>query len=129
MKEKTAVRIELERILPKMAALNIAVYPISLIWGFDLAFLLGLIVGTLYACFSFAYLGYTIDRSVEMLEKRAQRSMLLCYGVRYFVLFIICYVGIETGYFSFIALIIPQFYARIVVSLEQLTNKRKRIRK
>lgn len=123
MKEKSSIRIELERIIPKMCLINVVVYPISLFFGFDLSFLIGLVVGTLFACLQFVYLGYTINKSVEMAVKRAQRQMLFCYSIRFLVLAALCFFGHETGTMSFPALVIPQFYARIVVSLEIMLPK------
>ncbi len=123
MKEKTAIRIELERLIPRIAMMNIPVYLISLIWGFSFPFLLGLLVGTAYACISLIYLGITIERSVEKTVKKAQINMFVSYGVRYAMLFLLCFVGIQTKSMSFIALIIPQFYAKAVLWLEMLFPK------
>lgn len=123
MKEKTAIRIELERLIPRIAMMNIPVYLISLIWGFSLPFLIGLVAGTAYACISLIYLGITIERSVEKTVKKAQANVFASYGVRYIVLFLLCYVGVETKAMSFLALIIPQFYARVVLWLEMLFPK------
>ncbi len=123
MKEKTAIRIELERLIPRIAMMNIPVYPVSLIWGFSLPFLIGLLVGTVYVCISLIYLGITIDRSVEKTVKKAQINMYVSYGVRYAMLFLLCFVGIQTKSMSFLAIIIPQFYPRIVLWLEMLFPK------
>lgn len=121
--EKTPIRLELERLLPRMALLSIPTFLVSLFFGFSLPFLAGLVVGTAYAMVSLVMLGITIERSVEKGAKKGTANMYLSYGVRYLVLFLICFVAIETGWMSFIAIIIPQFFARIILWLETLFPK------
>lgn len=107
----------LKKLLLVMAILNLLFYCLSLCWGFNLKTMLGFVVGFIYVSICYIYIAHTVENAVNMTEKRAKRSMIVCYTVRNTGLFLICFFAMEFKIFNIIGIIIPQFYPRMAFGL------------
>lgn len=107
----------LKKLLLIMAGLNLLFYCLSLCWGFDLKTMLGFVIGFIYVSICYIYVAHTVENAVNMTEKRAKRTMIVCYAVRYTGLFLICFFAMEFKFFNIIGIIIPQFYPRMAFGL------------
>ena len=123
IKKKTPIRKTLESIFPIMFLMNIGVYIITLIWGFDLSTLIGLIIGLLYAYFSLWLLGKTVERAVFENPSKAKRMMFTSYALRYALLFLLCWISFELDFIKPIGVLIPQFYARFALIINKMLGK------
>lgn len=118
----------LKKLIIAMAAINFLFYCLSLLWGFDIKTLMGFVIGFIYVVICYIYVAYTVERAVDMTEKRAKRTMIVCYAVRYTGLFLLCFLAMELKLFNVIGIIIPQFYPRMAFGLIAL-RERKTFRK
>ena len=103
-----------------MFLMNIGVYIITLIWGFDLSTLIGLIIGLLYAYFSLWLLGKTVERAVFENPSKAKGMMFTSYALRYALLFLLCWISFELDFINPIGVLIPQFYARFALIIHKM---------
>lgn len=122
--EKSEIQQLLSKIYPRSAVLTAVAWCVTLIWGFQLGNLLGFAIGYGYMCLCIGYLGRTCERAVELDEKKAKKSMLVCYIVRYAGLFALCAAAMLTGVVSGACVLIPQFFPRIVLSLMQVGERK-----
>ena len=107
----------LKRMIIIMGVINIFFYLLSLIWGFSIKMLLGFLVGFIYVSLCYVYVAKTVENAVEMPEKRAKRSVISCYIIRYIGLFLLCFVAIQFKIFNVVGILIPQMYPRMAISV------------
>lgn len=101
-----------------------ACWAFTLLWGFDITQLTGFLLGWGYMCLCMFYLGVTCEKAVELDGKKAKRTMLGCYMVRYGVLFVLCAVAMLTKAVSAVGILLPQFYPRIILYVMQIRERR-----
>lgn len=115
----------LKKLFPRMILMNIPVWLVTLIWGFDITMIVGLAVGTVYAIIGNMYLAETIDRAVGTSTSKAKAMMLGCYTARMLGLGILGYMALSFDFMNFAGVLLPQFYARIVLTVMQFSEKKK----
>lgn len=106
----------IKKMYPFIILANIPVWLLSLIWGFDVSMIIGLVVGTAYCILAQIYLGKTINYAVKFNEIKAKRLMISCYLLRFLGLGILCYLAVEFEFMNFVGILIPQLYPRIVLT-------------
>ena len=126
--ESSCLKPVLKKLVVTMAFLNLLFYFLSLFWGFDLKTLFGFVIGFIYVTVCYVYVAHTVERAVDMTEKRAKRTMIVCYAVRYAGLFLLSFLAMEFKIFNVIGIVIPQFYPRMAFGLMAL-RERKTFRK
>lgn len=121
--EENEISRIVKKLLPKMAVLTIICFCFTLIWGFKLENLTGFLVGYVYVCWCYYYLGKTCERAVELDVVKAKRLMMRCYLIRYGGLFVLCALAMVTGTLNFTGILLPQFYPRIILTIMQFCGK------
>ena len=124
--ENSDIRVLLKKMLPWGAVLNVVCWCITLIWGFSFSSLLGFIVGFVYVCFCYVYLGNTCEKAVKLDVSKAKRLMLKCYIFRYLGLFALCALSMLTGYLNVVGILLPQFYPRIILTVMQFVQRKEK---
>ncbi len=109
------LRKMLREMIPALSILTFIAFLISLFWGFRLSVLIGFALGFIYVVLSYYFLSETIYRSVKQSKKNAQRMMFFCYLLRYLILVILCLVAAITKFINVFALLVPQFFPRLVL--------------
>ena len=124
MKEKNKLYLEIKQLVTGMFIVNLIVFIVSLFWGLNLSFLLGLIIGLLFSCWNMGYLGYTISKSIVKSQNKAKRYMAFNYMFRYSVFVIIFVISIYTKYINTVAVLLPLFYPRFVLGFNLFFNRK-----
>lgn len=114
----------LKRMLPWGIILNIVCLLITFIWNFSWSSFLGFVVGFVYVCLCYLYLGYTCEKAVRCDKSKAKRSMLTCYIVRFSGMFILCAISMLTGIMNVVGILLPQFYPRIILTVMQFADRK-----
>ncbi|MGN0602027.1 MAG: ATP synthase subunit I [Oscillospiraceae bacterium] len=114
---KSSLKPLLVKMILIMAVINVLFYSLSLVWGFELSMLLGFAIGYIYVALCYIYVAKTVENAVEMSEKKAKRTVITCYAVRYAGLFLLCFVAAEFKFFSIIGIVIPQFYPKMALGI------------
>lgn len=122
---KDGIKPLLKKLFPAMTALNIPVWLVTLLWGFDITMIVGLAVGTVYSIFCCRYLAKTINSAILKSEGKAKAMMMSCYMVRFLGLGVLGYVALSFDFMNFVGLLLPQFYPRIILSAITFFDKRK----
>lgn len=122
--KKDGIKPLLKKLLPAMAVLNLVVYPVTLIWGFDVTMIVGLVVGYFYSAFGCIYLAKTINAAVKRTKAKASAMMMSCYLIRFLGLGVLGYLALEYDFMNFVGLLLPQFYPKIILSLMTFLTKR-----
>ncbi len=115
----------IKKMYPYVILMNIPVWLISLLWGFELSMIVGLVVGTVYCILAYIYLGKTINYAVNFGEIKAKRLMLSCYIIRFIGLGILGFLALKFSFMNFFGVLIPQFYPRIVLTFMGFSKKNK----
>lgn len=99
-------------------------FVISCLWGFDLRFLSGLAVGFLYLTFNYVFLALSICGCADTGDtKKAKKMILGSYMLRYFALFLLCWVAFEVKIISVVGIILPQFFPRIILWINHILKR------
>lgn len=124
LEKKDGIKPLLKLMIPRMIALNLPVFAVTLVWGFDPSMLVGLAVGTVYSIACCVYLWKTINKAVEKGENKARALMMSCYLVRFLGLGVLGYFALSYDFMSFTGLLLPQFYPRIILSVMTFLEKK-----
>lgn len=116
----------IKKLVPRMLLMNVPVWLLTLIWGFDLSMIFGLLSGTAYCILAYIYLGKTINHAVTLTKGKAKSLMISCYVTRFLVLGVLGYFALTYKYINFVGLLLPQFYPRIIFTLMGF-NKQNRL--
>lgn len=119
-----SIRPLLKKLIPYMAVMNVVVYPITLIWGFDLSMIVGLVVGFFYSAACLCFLASTINSAVLRPVGRAKFMMFRCYILHYLGLGILGYLALRFRFMNFAGLLLPQFYPRMILGIMTFFEKR-----
>lgn len=122
---KDGIKPLLKKLFPRMIIINIPVWLITLLWGFDLTMIVGLAVGTAYSIFSCIYLANTINKAVECSQGKAKSMMIGCYLVRLLGIGFLGYLALSYDFMNFVGFLLPQFYPRIVLTIMTFIEKKK----
>lgn len=122
---KDGIKPLLKKLFPRMIIINLPVWLITLLWGFDLTMIVGLAVGTAYSIICCIYLSNTINKAVLNSEGKAKAMMFSCYAVRMLGLGILGYVALKYDFMNFVGFLLPQFYPRIILTIMTFLEKKK----
>lgn len=122
---KDGIKPLLKKLFPRMILFNIPVWLVTLIWGFDLTMIIGLVVGTAYSIVGCIYLADTINKAVSHSRGKAKRMMMNCYLVRMLGLGVLGYLALTYDFMNFVGFLLPQFYPRMILTIMNFLEKRK----
>ena len=105
------------------SALMQAVFLIIGKW--DYTVLLGNLYGAAIAVGNFFLMGLTVQHCLTLEPDDAKKKMKLSQQGRLMLMLVLCMIGAALSYFNTIALLIPQFFPRIGVTIRGLTTKDK----
>lgn len=100
-----------------------AVYLVVGRW--DYTVLLGNLYGAAVAVGNFFLMGLTVQKCLTMEPDEAKKRMKLSQQGRMLMLLVLCVIGGVLPFFNTIAVLIPQFFPRIGVTIRGLTMKDK----
>ena len=106
-----------------LSVLEQAVFLIIGQW--DYTVLLGNLYGAAVAVGNFFLMGLTVQHCLTLEPDDAKKKMQLSQQLRLLMLLLLCVVGAAIDCFHTIALLIPQFFPRIGVTIRGLTMKDK----
>lgn len=118
----------LKKLIAVMAVLNLIFYALTLLLGFNIKTLFSFLIGFLYVVVCYIYVAVTVKRAIEMNKKQAKRAMMICFGIRYAGLFLLCFLAMQFRLFNIIGIVIPQFLPRMAFTVMAFLE-RKSIRK
>ncbi len=112
-------------LIPKMGVMAAAFLCISLLISRDLRDIPGFLVGYVYACVCLIYLARTCGEAALCKDvKKAKAMMVRCYLLRFFGLFMLGAVALWFEFMSFVGVLLPQLFPKILLSLGQLLRKK-----
>lgn len=106
-----------------LSVLEQAVFLIIGQW--DYTVLLGNLYGAAVAVGNFFLMGLTVQHCLNLEPADAKKKMQLSQQLRLLMLLLLCVVGAALGCFHTIALLVPQLFPRIGVTIRGLTMKDK----
>lgn len=104
-----------------LSALMQAVFLIIGKW--DYTVLLGNLYGAVVAVGNFFLMGLTVQHCLTLEPDDAKKKMKLSQQGRLLMLLVLCMIGAALSCFNTIALLVPQFFPRIGVTVRGLTLK------
>ena len=96
-----------------------------IIGQWDIAVLLGGLYGAAVAVGNFFLMGLTVQKCLTLEPDEAKKRMKLSQQGRLMLMLVLCMIGAALPCFNTIALLIPQFFPRIGVTIRGLTIKDK----
>lgn len=112
-------------LIPKMAVMTVVCLCISLILTRDWRDITGFAVGLVYAVFCLVYLARTCGEAASCGDiRRAKAMMVRCYVLRFFGLFILGAVSLWFEFMSFVGILLPQLFPKILLSVSQHLRKK-----
>ena len=106
-----------------LSVLEQAVFLIIGQW--DYTVLLGGLYGAAIAVGNFFLMGLTVQKCLTLEPDEAKKRMKLSQQGRMLMLLVLCVIGGVLPFFNIIAVLIPQFFPRIGVTIRGLTMKDK----
>ena len=106
-----------------LSALMQAVFLIIGKW--DYTVLTGNLLGAALAVGNFFFMALTVQKVVGLEEKDVKKKLQLSQQLRLVVMLAVCVIGAALPCFHTIAVLVPQFFPRIGVSIRGLTLKEK----
>lgn len=112
-------------LIPKMAVMTAVCLCISLVLTKDWRDIPGFAVGLVYACLCLVYLARTCGEAASCGDiKRARVMMIRCYVLRFFGLFILGAVSLWFEFMSFVGILLPQLFPKILLSIDRHSRKK-----
>ena len=106
--------------------LSVLMQAVFLIIGqWDYTVLLGNLYGLVLAVGNFFLMGLTVQKCLTLEPDEAKKRMKLSQQGRMLMLLVLCVIGGVLPFFNIIAVLIPQFFPRIGVTIRGLTMKDK----
>lgn len=106
--------------------LSVLMQAVFLIIGkWDYTVLLGNLWGVVLAVGNFFLMGLTVQKCLTLEPDEAKKKMKLSQQGRLLMLLVLCMLGAALPWFNTIALLVPQFFPRIGVTIRGLTMKDK----
>ena len=106
-----------------LLALMAAVFLIIGKWDFTV--LLGGLYGAAIAVGNFFLMGLTVQKCLTLEPDEAKKRMKLSQQGRLMLMLVLCMIGAALPCFNTVALLVPQFFPRIGVTIRGLTMKDK----
>ena len=105
--------------------LSALMQPVFLVIGqWDLTVLLGNLYGAAAAVGNFFLMGLTVQHCLTLQPEDAKKKMKFSQQMRLLMLLVLCVIGAALSCFNTIALLVPQFFPRIGVTIRGLTMKK-----
>lgn len=117
MKDNNELHHDIKKLIIGISILSLLSFCISLIWGFKIEFLLGTLIGLIFTCFNMIFLGIIVTKSINMEQGKAKKLLFSSYLLRYSVFGVIFAISVYSSCINILALILPLFYPRIVLSI------------
>lgn len=118
---------ELRAIIIGSAIVSAAFFAVNLILcGFEADMLLGLVTGWIFLIICELFLAWEICRCAELKIsqiRKGKRIIRSCYFLRFFGLFLLCWLGFESNAYNPVGILIPQFTPRIIVTFIHFFKK------
>lgn len=112
-------------LIPKMGIMTAVCLVLSLLITRDWREIPGFAVGYVYACACLIYLARTCGYAAGCKDiKKAKAMMVRCYLYRFFGLFMLGAVSLWFGSMSFVGVLMPQLFPKILLSLDGLLRKK-----
>ena len=89
----------------------------------DYTVLLGNLLGAALAVGNFFLMGLTVQKCLELEPDEAKKRMKLSQQGRLLMMLVVCMIGAAVPLFNTIAVLVPQFFPRIGVTVRGLTIK------
>lgn len=105
-----------------LSALEQAVFLIIGQW--DYTVLLGNLYGAAIAVGNFFFMAMSVAKALELAPDEAKKKMKLSQQSRMLILLVLCVLGGVAPFLHTIALLVPQFFPRIAVSIRGMTMKK-----
>lgn len=106
-----------------LSVLMQAVYLLIGKWNYTV--LTGNLLGAALAVGNFFLMALTVQKVVGLEEKDAKKKLQLSQQLRLIMMLVVCVIGGALACFDTVAVLIPQFFPRIGVSIRGLTMKDK----
>lgn len=104
--------------------LSVLMQAVFLVIGqWDYTVLLGNLYGMAAAVGNFFLMGLTVQRCLTLEAADAKKKMQFSQQMRLLMLLVLCMIGAALSCFNTVALLIPQFFPRIGVTIRGLTMK------
>lgn len=118
------VRKETRFIAAVVLILSALMQVVFLILGkWDYTVILGNLLGAALAVGNFFLMALTVQKAVGLEEKDAKKKLQLSQQLRLIMMLVVCVIGGALSCFNTLAVLIPQFFPRIGVSIRGLTLK------
>lgn len=114
-----------KKLLFKMSVLLILTYIITALISFSIDFkmIIGLLVGFIYMIFSNIFMADSIYCALTFKQAHAKRLVMSSYMIRYVLLLGVCIIGYKIGILNPFGVLIPQFYPRIAMTIDNFLDK------
>ena len=94
--------------------------------SFRIDILAGVLYGCSFACANFFYMAYSVKKSVEKEEKRAQAYMSASYMIRMLLTAAMVIIAVKVEQIHLWAAIIPLFFLRVAIYIRSFISTRNR---
>lgn len=94
-----------------------------IIGKWDYTVLLGNLLGAALAVGNFFLMGLTVQKCMDLQPDEAKKKMKLSQQGRLLMMLVVCVIGAALPWFHTIALLVPQFFPRMGVTIRGLTMK------
>lgn len=114
-----------KKLLFKMSVLLILTYIITALISFsiDVKMIIGLLIGFVYMIFSNVFMADSIYSALMFKQAHAKRLVMSSYIIRYVLLLAVCVIGYKIGVLNPFGVLIPQFYPRIAMTIDNFLDK------
>lgn len=114
-----------KKLIFKMAVLLVITYVITALISFslDLKMIAGLLVGFAFMIASNLFMADCMYYGVMVNRLHAKKIIVGSYMIRYILLFLICVLGYKFIKINPFGVLIPQFYPRIAMTIDNLLKK------
>ncbi len=109
----------------KMSVLLVLTYIITALISFsiDIKMIIGLLIGFAYMIFSNIFMADSIYCALTFKQTHAKRLVMSSYIIRYILLLGVCVIGYKIGILNPFGVLIPQFYPRIAMTIDNFLDK------
>lgn len=94
-----------------------------IIGKWDYTVLLGNLLGAALAVGNFFLMGLTVQKCLELEPDEAKKRMKFSQQMRYLMMIVVCVIGAAVPFCNTIAVLVPQFFPRIGVTIRGMTLK------
>lgn len=127
MKINSTVRFETVYIAAWVIVCSALLEAIFLIIGkWDYTVILGNLLSGSAAVLNFLFMGITVQKAVDMEQKKAAHTIKISQSLRTLFLFVVAAIGVALSCFNIFSALIPLFFPRIAIAFRPLFWKNKK---